>query len=156
VHLIWVAAHRDHAAFSACADTEYESFIRAELGEELLGLFGKVMTGLGLDLDDYLLIPVHPWQWWNKLSVTFAGDIARQRLVCLGSGDDEYVAQQSIRTFFNVTDPSKHYVKTALSVLNMGFMRGLSAAYMEATPAINDWLAGLIADDAVLRELKVS
>jgi len=156
VHLIWVAAHRDHAAFSACADTEYESFIRAELGAELLGLYGKVMTGLGLDLDDYLLIPVHPWQWWNKLSVTFAGDIARQLLVCLGPGDDEHLAQQSIRTFFNVTDPSKHYVKTALSVLNMGFMRGLSAAYMEATPAINDWLAGLIADDAVFKRTRLS
>lgn len=42
-------------------------------------------------------------------------------------------------------------MKTALSVLNMGFMRGLSAAYMEATPAINDWLAGLIEGDPVLK-----
>ncbi|GHG53579.1 hypothetical protein GCM10018980_37700 [Streptomyces capoamus] len=42
-------------------------------------------------------------------------------------------------------------MKTALSVLNMGFMRGLSAAYMEATPAINDWLAQLIDGDPVLR-----
>ncbi|ACU73156.1 IucA/IucC family protein [Catenulispora acidiphila DSM 44928] len=156
VHLIWVAAHRDHAVFTACADTDYESLIRAELGEELLGLFTDVMTGLGLDLSDYLLIPVHPWQWWNKLAVTFAGDIARQRLVCLGPGDDDHLAQQSIRTFFNTSDPSKHYVKTALSVLNMGFMRGLSAAYMEATPAINDWLAGLIAGDVVLKRTRLT
>ena len=69
----------------------------------------------------------------------------------LGPGPDEYLAQQSIRTFFNVTDAERHYVKTALSVLNMGFMRGLSAAYMEATPAINDWLADLIAGDEVLK-----
>ncbi|MEZ0109540.1 siderophore synthetase component [Catenulispora sp. EB89] len=156
VHLIWIAAHRDHATFTACTDTEYESLMRSELGSELLGLFADVMTGLGLDLDDYVLIPVHPWQWWNKLSVTFAGDIARQRLVCLGPGDDEHLAQQSIRTFFNATDPSKHYVKTALSVLNMGFMRGLSAAYMEATPAINDWLASVIADDVVLKRTRLS
>ena len=60
--------------------------------------------------------------------------------------------QQSIRTFFNATQPAKHYVKTALSVLNMGFMRGLSAAYMEATPAINDWLAELVDSDAVLAD----
>jgi siderophore synthetase component len=33
----------------------------------------------------------------------------------------------------------------------MGFMRGLSAAYMEATPAINDWLAQLIDNDPVLK-----
>jgi siderophore synthetase component len=42
-------------------------------------------------------------------------------------------------------------VKTALSVINMGFMRGLSASYMEATPAINDWLAQLIENDEVLK-----
>jgi len=38
----------------------------------------------------------------------------------------------------------------------MGFMRGLSAAYMEATPAINDWVANLIAGDDVLRRTRVS
>jgi siderophore synthetase component len=67
--------------------------------------------------------------------------------VCLGTGDDEHLAQQSIRTFFNVSRPSRHYVKTSLSVLNMGFLRGLPAAYMRGTPAINDWLTALIADD---------
>lgn len=92
---------------------------------------------------------MHPWQWWHRLAVTFAGEVAARRLVCLGEGPDEHLAQQSVRTFFNVTDPTKHYVKTALSVLNMGFLRGLSAAYMAATPAINDWLAALIADDPV-------
>ena len=33
----------------------------------------------------------------------------------------------------------------------MGFMRGLSAEYMEATPAINDWLADLVDGDPVLK-----
>ena len=46
-----------------------------------------------------------------------------------------YRAQQSIRTFFNPDRPERHYVKTALSIQNMGFMRGLSPAYMAATPA---------------------
>ncbi|MET7443499.1 IucA/IucC family protein, partial [Streptomyces sp. NPDC005568] len=109
------------------------------------------LTAEGLDPADYLFIPVHPWQWWNKLTVTFAAEVARRHLVCLGEGDDEYLAQQSIRTFFNTSNPEKHYVKTALSVLNMGFMRGLSAAYMEATPAINDWLAQLVDNDPVLK-----
>ncbi|MFD4787724.1 IucA/IucC family protein [Streptomyces sp. NPDC058459] len=150
VKLVWLAAHRSRAAFTAGAGVEYEEFFRRELGEATLERFRGVLTGQGLDADDYLLIPVHPWQWWNKLSVTFAAEVARRNLVCLGEGDDEYLAQQSIRTFFNRTHPEKSYVKTALSVLNMGFMRGLSAAYMEATPAINDWLARLIENDPVL------
>ncbi|QIY62795.1 IucA/IucC family siderophore biosynthesis protein [Streptomyces sp. RPA4-2] len=156
VRLVWLAAHRSRAAFTAGVGIEYESFVRAELGGPTLARFAATLTGQGLDPEDYLLIPVHPWQWWNKLSVTFAAEVARRHLVCLGEGDDEYLAQQSIRTFFNTSSPEKHYVKTALSVLNMGFMRGLSAAYMEATPAINDWLAQLVENDPVLRSTGLS
>ncbi|TCR12500.1 IucA/IucC family siderophore biosynthesis protein [Streptomyces sp. BK205] len=156
VRLVWLAAHRSRAAFTAGVGIEYESFVRQELGEETVERFHGVLRDKGLDPADYLLIPVHPWQWWNKLTVTFAAEVARDLLVCLGEGDDEYLAQQSIRTFFNRSHPGKHYVKTALSVLNMGFMRGLSAAYMEATPAINDWLAGLIEGDPVLKSTGLS
>ncbi|CAL9421357.1 IucA/IucC family protein [Streptomyces sp. enrichment culture] len=156
LRLVWLAAHRDRTAFTAGADIEYDGFIRAELGDATVDGFARTLAERGLDPADYLLVPVHPWQWWNKLTVTFAAEIARQRLVYLGEGDDQYLAQQSIRTFFNTSDPAKHYVKTALSVLNMGFMRGLSAAYMEATPAINDWLAKLIDQDGVLRAARFS
>ncbi|CAL9519719.1 Aerobactin synthase [Streptomyces sp. enrichment culture] len=156
VRLVWLAAHRSRAAFTAGAGIEYESFVRQELGGRAVDRFHGVLRDQGLDPADYLLVPVHPWQWWNKLSVTFAAEVARKLLVCLGEGDDEYLAQQSIRTFFNTTHPEKHYVKTALSVINMGFMRGLSAAYMEATPAINDWLAQLVESDPVLKSTGLS
>ncbi|MER6093628.1 IucA/IucC family protein [Streptomyces bluensis] len=156
LRLVWLAAHRSRAAFTAGVGIEYESFLRDELGEVTLNRFRDTLSAQGLDPADYLLIPVHPWQWWNKLTVTFAAEIAQRYLVCLGEGDDEYLAQQSIRTFFNTSRPEKHYVKTALSVLNMGFMRGLSAAYMEATPAINDWLAQLIEGDPVLKATGLS
>ncbi|MEU9183197.1 IucA/IucC family siderophore biosynthesis protein [Streptomyces sp. NPDC048484] len=156
VRLVWLAAHRSRAAFTAGAGIEYESFLQGELGKETVDRFHGTLRDQDLDPADYLLIPVHPWQWWNKLAVTFAAEVAQKHLVCLGEGDDEYLAQQSIRTFFNRSAPEKHYVKTALSVLNMGFMRGLSAAYMEATPAINDWLAQLIDNDPLLRSTGLS
>ncbi|AXK36904.1 IucA/IucC family siderophore biosynthesis protein [Streptomyces armeniacus] len=151
VRLIWLAADRAHATFTASAGLDHDTLLRAELDPATLDRFADRMTELGLDLADFHLMPVHPWQWWNKLSVTFAAEVAQRRLVCLGYGDDEHLAQQSIRTFFNTSEPSRNYVKTALSVLNMGFVRGLSAEYMKATPAINDWLHGLVARDEVLR-----
>ena len=49
---------------------------------------------------------MHPWQWRNKVAITFAPDLARRDLVFLGEGPDDYRAQQSIRTFFNLSDPS--------------------------------------------------
>ncbi|MFB6439358.1 IucA/IucC family protein [Streptomyces sp. NPDC056411] len=150
--LLWLAARRDHATFTAGSGLDYDTLIRDELSEDTRSRFTATLTALGLDPDDYYFLPTHPWQWWNKLSVTFAAEVAQRRLVCLGPGDDDHLAQQSIRTFFNATDPAKHYVKTALSVLNMGFMRGLSASYMAATPAINDWLARLIDADDTFRD----
>ncbi|GHB40842.1 hypothetical protein GCM10010347_08170 [Streptomyces cirratus] len=156
VHLVWVATHKDVSTFTAGAGLDHDSFMREELGEETVASFAARLVSLGLDPADYHLFPVHPWQWWNKTTVTFAAEIANRRLVLLGEGSDAYLAQQSIRTFFNTSAPEKHYVKTAISVLNMGFMRGLSAAYMEATPAINDWLHQLIGSDAVLRSVDFS
>src|SRR5699024_10305316 len=139
VRLVWLAAHRDHCTFSCSATLDYEQLLAAELDQDTLDAFTTRMHVLDLDPAEYYFFPVHPWQWWNKLAVTLAADIATNRLVCLGRGVDEYQPQQSIRTLFNTSTPARSYVKTALSVLNMGFTRGLSAEYMQATPAINDW-----------------
>lgn len=156
VHLVWAAAHKDVSTFTAGAGLDHDSFMRAELGEAVVDAFEARLKALDLDPADYHFFPVHPWQWWNKTTVTFAAEIANRRLVLLAEGEDAYLAQQSIRTLFNTSSPEKHYVKTAVSVLNMGFMRGLSAAYMEATPAINDWLHQLIGADEVLRSVDFS
>lgn len=42
-------------------------------------------------------------------------------------------------------------MKTSLSILNMGFMRGLSPYYMAGTPAINEYIHDLISADPWLR-----
>ncbi|AUS80880.1 IucA/IucC family protein [Actinoalloteichus sp. AHMU CJ021] len=154
--LVWLAAHRDHCTFRCSGHLDYDALVSAELDDRTRASFAAVLGGLGLDPDDYLLLPVHPWQWWHRVSVTFAAELGARRLVCLGEGPDEYQPQQSVRTWFNVTNPRRHYVKTALSVVNMGFVRGLSAAYMAATPAINDWVADLIAGDELLVSTRVS
>ncbi|MFJ6077513.1 IucA/IucC family protein [Pseudarthrobacter sp. NPDC092419] len=150
VQLEWIAVHRSRAVFTASAGLDYRAHLDAELGP-LAGRFIAHLQLEGLDPDQYFLMPVHPWQWENKLTVTFAAEIARQLIVHLGTGTDTYQAQQSIRTFFNTGAPDRHYVKTAMSVLNMGFMRGLSPQYMKATPAINDWLRTLIETDSALQ-----
>lgn len=150
--LIWLAARREHTHLALGANLSEQKFVEAELGGEQLARFRGRLAGLGLDPADYHWLPVHPWQWRRRIAVTFAPDLARRDLVPLGDGEDDYLAQQSIRTLFNRTRPDRHYVKTALAVQNMGFLRGLSPAYMRATPAINDWVAELVAGDPTLAE----
>ncbi|GAA4050185.1 desferrioxamine E synthetase DesD [Arthrobacter methylotrophus] len=152
VQLQWIGVHRSKAVFTSRAGLDYRTHFETELGAATLAGFDAELLARGVEPEDYFLMPVHPWQWDNKLSVTFAAEIAQRHIVHLGTGEDVYQAQQSIRTFFNTTAPEKSYVKTAMSVLNMGFMRGLSPEYMRATPAINDWLQQLIADDQELQD----
>ena len=106
----------------------------------------RALEGLGLDAAEYHLLPVHPWQWEHRIvdHVRARHRPPRPRLP-RARVRDEYRAQQSVRTMFNRTHPDRHYVKTALAVQNMGFLRGLSPAYMRVTPAINDWVADLVA-----------
>lgn len=150
VQLIWLAAHRRHTDFACSDDLSEDTLLKEEIDPHTRARFEALLREQGLTPSDYHYLPVHPWQWFNKLTSLFAPDLARADLVCLGYGPDRYQAQQSIRTFFNRSQPRNHYVKTALSILNMGFMRGLSPYYMSTTPAINDFLANLIKQDPYL------
>ncbi|KOC87643.1 GNAT family N-acetyltransferase [Winslowiella iniecta] len=152
VNLVWVAVHLRNAHFSSLDELSYQQLMRDELGEGTVNAFNARLDEIGVDRDQYLFMPVHPWQWQNKLLTVFAPDIAARDIIYLGAGDDQYQAQQSIRTFFNRSQPNKRYVKTALSVLNMGFMRGLSPYYMATTPAVNQWLEGLVENDHWLKQ----
>ncbi|MDR7253337.1 siderophore synthetase component [Nocardioides sp. BE266] len=153
VRLWWVGVRRDEAQLSLSAGRSEEQHYRDELGEEVLVDLEKRLRDLGLDPADYLYLPVHPWQWTNRLAITFAPDVARQALVPLGEVDAAHRAQQSIRTFFPVDHPERSYVKVALAIQNMGFLRGLSPAYMAGTPAINDWVHELVTGDEELSAL---
>ncbi|MES1955107.1 IucA/IucC family protein [Salinisphaera hydrothermalis] len=151
IRLIWVAAHVSRAHFATASDRSVESHLADELDATTRQRFADQLVELGLDPADYHFMPVHPWQWQNKLVFAFADEIATRHLVHLGFAPNAYQAQQSIRTLFNHDAPTRCYVKTSLSILNMGFPRGLSPYYMAGTPAICDWLADLIDGDAYLR-----
>jgi len=150
--LIWLACRQDCTEFTSIDPLTYEQVLQQELGAEKVATFNAILTDKALDPAQYIFMPVHPWQWFNKLAGIFAPDIAAHKLVYLGYGDDEYLPQQSIRTFFNVDQPQKFYVKTALSILNMGYVRGLSPYFMRTTPVINEWVHTLVEGDAYLQE----
>ncbi|MVT07956.1 IucA/IucC family protein [Chitinophaga tropicalis] len=150
--LIWLAGHKSRAEFTGIENLEYEQLIHQELSVDDIARFNAVLKGRGLSTDDYYFIPVHPWQWYNKLTNLFAPDIATNMLVCLGHSADTYQPQQSIRTFFNRSNGEKSYVKTALGILNMGYVRILSPYFMRTTPAINEWVYSVVEADGYLQE----
>lgn len=153
VRLVWLAARRERSHLSTVTGLDEAELYLREFGREALDRCDARLCELGLDPGEYRILPVHPWQWEHKIAVAFGPDLARRDLVHLGESDSEYRPQQSVRTFFDVTRPERGYVKTALAVQNMGFTRGLSPRYMRDTPAVNDWVADLVAGDPVLTAL---
>lgn len=149
--LIWVAAHKKYATCTAVKNYEYEKLLESELGKEKLASFKEVVKKQNIAIENYIFMPIHPWQWKNKIVAVFGADIAQKNIILVGESDDDFSAQQSIRTLFNASHPEKLYTKTALSILNMGFMRGLSPYYMQSTPHITQWITDLLADDAYLQ-----
>ncbi|MDH1314118.1 IucA/IucC family siderophore biosynthesis protein [Shewanella xiamenensis] len=151
LQLVWIAVRKDKTTFSSLEGLDHDSLLKQELGEQFTE-FQQHLSALRQAADSFYFMPVHPWQWREKIARTFAGEIARGDIIYLGESQDCYQVQQSIRTFFNLSAPQKCYVKTALSILNMGFMRGLSPLYMSCTPQINAWVAKLIESDSYFAE----
>ncbi|RBP68215.1 siderophore synthetase component [Brevibacterium sanguinis] len=145
--LEWIAAGREHTHLSLGAGLDETEHLERALSAAERELFESRIRAAGRNPDDFHLLPIHPWQADHRLAITFVADIARGDLLPLGPGLDDHQAQQSLRTFFNHSRTGAPYVKVALAVQNMGFLRGLSPEYMRATPAINDWVAGLVGSD---------
>ncbi|UZO80636.1 GNAT family N-acetyltransferase [Aquimarina sp. ERC-38] len=152
--LLWLAGHKEHTKYSGTADLDYQTILKQELDATTITNFNQIIKEKGLNPKDYYFVPVHPWQWFNKLANTFSTEIATEKLICLGYGPDQYVAQQSIRTLFNLTNPKKFYTKTALSILNMGFMRGLPYYYLGTAPKMAVWLEELLYQDPYIQETR--
>lgn len=151
-HLVWIAAHKSKTVFSCGSDLTYSRLIEQELPDETVCRFEQKLKRHTVNPEEYYWMPVHPWQWREKIATRFAHDIAERNIVFLGIGTHQYLAQQSIRTWFNISEPNQYYVKTALSILNMGFMRGLSPYFMSKTPQINDWVDNLLSQDPYFKQ----
>ncbi|RKQ36557.1 IucA/IucC family protein [Kocuria tytonis] len=149
--LTWLAARRQLCTVSLGAELTDEEHVRRHLTDAERERFRAVVRDAGEDPHEYTVIPVHPWQWEHRILPGMLGDVLRQDLVLLGRGDHVWRAQQSLRTFLDVTDPHRDYAKTAMGVHSMGFLRGLSPAYMRTMPAISDWLHGVVREDPFLR-----
>ena len=152
LHLHWVAAARGVAEVYAIEGTSYDALLKEHLGEQPGEELERLRQGLrsrGLDPDAFHLVPLHPWQYAHKIVPLFAAELAEGRLVDLGPGRDGYRPQQSLRTFQHASHPERTYLKTALSILNTGQVRGLSPEKLRRAPRVTAWLKARLEGDGV-------
>ncbi|MEV6972824.1 IucA/IucC family siderophore biosynthesis protein [Kitasatospora sp. NPDC093806] len=146
--LPWLAVHRRLAEYRGVPGlTDPERLYRRELDDP-----DALRAPLGPAADDYLLLPVHPWQWDETVVPLFAPWIASGEIVPLGTDGDLRLPQQSIRSFFNESRPERCTVKLPLAILNTLVWRGLPTERTLAAPAVTAWIHGLRDADPFLRD----
>jgi siderophore synthetase component len=123
---------RDQAARELLSDTDWQRF-RDELSQG------------GVRPEDYLPLPVHPWQWEEVILPAFHQALARGELLLIGSMTGRYLPQQSIRTLGNQDDRNGLSLKLAVSLVNTSTSRVLAPHTVQNAAAISDWLQALVA-----------
>ncbi|PSL08205.1 siderophore synthetase component [Haloactinopolyspora alba] len=152
VRLTWLAADPSVADSVTVPGLEHRDLIREQVGDdEFARLRCRAQLG-GLDPDSCVYLPVHPWQWTNRIMPLHAGELARGAMVPLGTGAARYRPQLAVRTLTDADHPDRRYLKLPVSILNTSVHRGLPRERTLAAPALTQWLAGVVAADPFLRE----
>jgi siderophore synthetase component len=150
--LIWMAIQHKSASLFVSRSVDYMDFIKKEMGNMDYAYYTEELRSNGFSPEEYVFLPVHPWQWREKVVGTFIQQIRSGQIVILGEGSDEYSPQQSIRTLANRTHPEKSYVKLPLSITNTSASRILGTHHVENAPVVSDWLGTILDKDRYLKE----
>jgi siderophore synthetase component len=152
VHLRWLAAMPERADVRGL---DHHDVIRDQVGAEEFNRLRAGATAAGIDPDTCVYLPVHPWQWANRIATLHAGELARGELVELGVGAARYRPQLAIRTLTDIDHPDRRYLKLPMSVLNTSVYRGLPRERTLAAPALTSWLHSVVQADPFLAETGV-
>lgn len=151
VKLSWIAVQKTLASFNSVQGLSYKQLMEQELSKEERSRFASEIEKHGKKPSDYYLFPVHEWQWKNALIQNFPEELARCQIIAVGDGADDYLPQQSIRTFINRTSKHKHHVKLPISILNTLVYRGLPSERTVIAPKVTGLIKGMYDKDHFLK-----
>ncbi|WOG27646.1 IucA/IucC family siderophore biosynthesis protein [Endozoicomonas sp. 8E] len=150
IQLEWVALSRENCRLSLAVDLQENDLISAVLNSREQAKLNDRCRQLNIDASNFFLMPVHPWQWSNRLVNLFASEIAAGHIVHLGNYGDPMLPQQSLRTLSNKKRPEQLNIKLPLSILNTSCYRGIPGRYIQAGPMVSSWLSEIAASDPIL------
>lgn len=158
-----LAARRDYCRWAVSPTSDSEAVAHVLLDDADWKGFRDALIRRGARPEDYLPLPVHPWQWEEVIVPACHQELARGELVVIGEMAQRYLPQQSIRTLGNLDAPSRLSLKLAMNLVNTSTSRVLAPHTVANAPVISDWLQRLVtectdwpeplAQPAILREV---
>lgn len=150
--LSWVAVEHSILKLATNDSVSWQELLNASMNESERKTLDSIVASYGVDIADYSYVPVHPWQWSNKLSLLFIREMAEKKLIYLGEFGDQFLPQLSLRTLSNITRPDSYDIKLPLTIMNTSCYRGIPGRYILAGPTASDWIESVFSSDPLLVE----
>ncbi|TVT79602.1 IucA/IucC family protein [Acinetobacter colistiniresistens] len=146
----WVATHRSLCKLVLSESINLNQLYHQHFSEKDLKTIQAELTANNVDFDDYILSPIHPWQWHKIIELYYQDAITSQQIIPLSILGPTYLPQQSIRTLSNITDISALSLKLAMNLVNTSTSRVLAPHTVQNAAKMSDWLYKIVAQDQVL------
>lgn len=122
------------------------------MSEQQINALFKTLSTLNAEIDEYWIIPTHPWQFEHFIVSQFTALFADNSIIDLGITGDFYQAQQSIRTLSNVSRPNNNDVKLPITILNTSCYRGIPGKYITSGAELSNFIQQRCDQDTFLRK----
>lgn len=172
IEVVWLAVKKEllvsNMAFDSNLDMTVNEWIEAYVGaDKFAALIYKLTHILATSeqndtetnkdhaVNNYGLIPAHPWQWQNTLIFALQPLIDTQEVIYLGGAGNQYRAQQSIRSLSMLQD-DKAYLKLSMHLMNTSSTRILAKHTVLNAAIMTKWLNQLVAEDAAAQALQMT
>ncbi|WP_020407107.1 IucA/IucC family protein [Hahella ganghwensis] len=132
------------------SDRDPWRILEKHLSADLMSAVTGNLKRRGANLADYYPVPVHPWQWQRYIVIQYQSWIQSGDIVPVGELEDDYLPQQSIRTFSNLSTESGFDIKLPLTILNTSCYRGIPGKHIATGAELSRWLHCVAEVDPVL------
>lgn len=110
----------------------------------------EIESLLGLPLEEWNLIPLHPWQYEKYIKIQYQEDFYNQDFIALGEKGPKFWPQASLRTLNSPELPAWD-IKSAISILNTSCVRGIPGKYIETGHEISEVVKKVVNKDPLLK-----
>ena len=148
----WAATHKSLCKLVLSETINLNQLYKQHFSDKDLHAIREELTAHQVDFNDYILSPIHPWQWDKIIELYYQDAISNQLIIPLKIAGPTYLPQQSIRTLSNITDISALSLKLAMNLVNTSTSRVLAPHTVQNAAKMSDWLYKIVEQDHILEK----
>lgn len=150
IPLRFVAVHQDYVSAAFMEKQNWNALLFSF--EPVLQIEAEIR--LGDKIDDYILLPIHPWQATHTLREIYSDELEKQ-IIILFDYEANYLAGMSFRTIFPAQyETIRPHYKLTTNIHLTGEVRTLSEQTIHNGPLMSNILKQIVTQDTMIDETR--